>query len=123
MDEVWNEHGFHETLDLAAREIQLVWHVLPGASTTDINKHFQSHLNGIDAQLFEERIVFLSMLNDIDWTKYGYTEICMAQRQRSGSICGTIQARTSVLREACVKKRRGGKETPNVCPHCHQYYI
>ena len=34
------------TWNLAAREVQFIWHVLPGASTLNIKKHTQTFLNG-----------------------------------------------------------------------------
>ena len=38
-DEVWNEHGFDAKLNLAAREVQFIWHVDPGTHTLDMKKH------------------------------------------------------------------------------------
>ena len=52
LDEVWNEHRFHETLNLAAREEHFMWHVLSGASTLDIKKHIQKYLNGQNPDIF-----------------------------------------------------------------------
>ena len=46
LEDVWNEHGFAEKLSLAAREVQFIWHVLPGASFLDIKKHIQRYLTG-----------------------------------------------------------------------------
>ena len=40
LDEVWNEHGFDEPLNLAAREVQFIWHENLDISTLDIQKHF-----------------------------------------------------------------------------------
>ena len=46
LEDEWNEHGFVEQLNLAAREVQFVWHVLPRASTLNIKKHIQRFLKG-----------------------------------------------------------------------------
>ena len=50
-DEVWNEEGVDEKFDLTALEIQFIWHVLSSASTIDIAKRVQSHLNGARSTL------------------------------------------------------------------------
>ena len=40
-DEVWNEDGVDEKLDLTVREIQFIWHVPSSASTIDIANVFR----------------------------------------------------------------------------------
>ena len=70
-------HGFFEQLNLVAREVQFIWHVLPGASTPDIRKYIRRCLNGQILEPFDERIIFMSMFNDIAWTKKGDTETCL----------------------------------------------
>ena len=74
LDEVWNEHGFAEKLDLSAREIKVAWHVLPGASTIDTKKHIREWAQ---STMIEGRIVFLSMFNDIDWTQKRNEQRCL----------------------------------------------
>ena len=61
LEDEWNEHGFVENLNLPAREEQLIWHVLEGASTLDIKKHFQRYLNEQNPEPFDERIIFMSV--------------------------------------------------------------
>ena len=90
-DEVWYEHGFDEHLNFETREVQFLWHVYPGALAINIKKHSPTYLKGGVQNILEERIIFMSMFNDIDWTKEGKTE-----SQRSGSICDPIQDRTLV---------------------------
>ena len=92
-----------QNIDFVAQEVQFMWHVLPGASTNDIKKHIRRYLNGLIPELMEDRIIFMSMFNDIEWTKKGNTETCFAQCQ-SGSICDPIQARTLVVLVARVRK-------------------
>ena len=62
LEDVWNEHGCVETLNLATREVQFIWHILPGASTLDIEKHIQRYLNGQNPESFDERILSYSCL-------------------------------------------------------------
>ena len=84
----WRKYGTNTDL---TTEIQFVWHVLPGASTIDTNKLVQSRLNGLDPQLFEERTVFLSMFNDIDWTLEVKTEICLHNAKGVAAFASTFK--------------------------------
>ena len=97
----WRKYGTNTDL---TTEIQFVWHVLPGASTIDTNKLVQSRLNGLDPQLFEERIVFLSMFNDIDWTIKVKTEICLHNAKGVAAFASTLG------HWGLRQKRRGGTE-------------
>ena len=81
-----------------------IWHVLPGASNFDIKRLIKEYLNGQTPESFDERIKFMSMFNDIEWTKKGDSGNLFAQCQRSGSICDPSQARTLVLPRARVRK-------------------
>ena len=54
LDDVWKEHGFAEHLKFTAQEVQFIWHVLPCASTLDIQKHIQTYLNGRNPESFED---------------------------------------------------------------------
>ena len=55
-------------INLAAREVQFIRHVLPGASTTQIKRHTHEYLNGQTPESVDERTIFMSMFNDIEWT-------------------------------------------------------
>ena len=54
-------------INLAAREVQFIRHVLPGASTTQIKRHTHEYLNGQTPESVDERTIFMSMFNDIEW--------------------------------------------------------
>ena len=91
LEDEWNEHGFVENLNLPAREEQLIWHVLEGASTLDIKKHFQRYLNEQNPELFDERIIFMSVRREIQ------TSVCTVPKKCS--ICDKSQARTQPASE------------------------
>ena len=74
LDEVWNEHGFDKKMDLAARAMQFVWHVLPSADTIDIKNIFRVTCSGSIHNYLKNAFEFLSMFNDIRWTKKGNSE-------------------------------------------------
>ena len=69
--------GFIDKFNLAARVVQFIWHGLPGASTLEIKKDIQKYLNGQNPESFDGKIIFMSMFNDIEWTKKGSTETCL----------------------------------------------
>ena len=77
VEDVWNERGFVGNLILGAREVQLIWHIFPCASTLDINKHIQKYLTGQTPESLDESIIFMSMFNDMEWTEKGNTETCL----------------------------------------------
>ena len=70
------------------RSAIFIWHVLPGASTLDIN----------NPQSFADRIIVMSMMNDM--TKKGITEILLHTMQDNGAS------------EEPRQKIRGGMEMP-----------
>ena len=51
-------------------------------------------------QYYDERIIFMSMFNDIEWTKKGNTE----QVLHTAAFCDPIHARRQVLPGARVRK-------------------
>ena len=63
------EHGIVQHLTWAAREVQFIGHVLQGASTLDIKKHIQRYLKERNPESFDAGIMFMCVLNDIEWTK------------------------------------------------------
>ena len=99
LEDVWNEHGFDEQFNLAAREVQFIWQVLPGAHTIEIKKQFQTYFNGQVLESFDERIIFMSMFSDMEWTKNGNAETCLhSAKEVAAFATQSIQARTLVLR-------------------------
>ena len=81
---------------------------------------FRNTSTGENPESFDESVMFMSMFNNIEWTKKGNFETCFAQCQRSGSFCDTIQARTLVIPGACVREdvvERKSQRTPRTMGH------
>ena len=124
-----NEQGFVEKNNLAAREVQFVWHVSPGASALDIKKNIQKDLNGQNPQnplWWEDHVHVCVKRHWMDDKNKKYRNL-MAQCQRSGSICDPIEARPMVLPVARVaifvmerKFQRTSKETRYCLSHCRR---
>ena len=56
-----------------AEQIEFEWHIFPGRTSLKILHKIQKDLEeqNIESQTFEDQIIVLSMLNDIDWTRRG----------------------------------------------------
>ena len=76
------EHGFVEHSNLVALQVQFMWHVRPDASTIDMKRHFQFDLNELNPESFDERVIFMSMFNDTEWTEKGNAETCLHNAQK-----------------------------------------
>ena len=96
----------------AARKVQFIWYVPPGASTLNNKKHIQTHLNGRNPESFEDRIIFMSMFSDTDWTKKGNAEICLHNTRESGSILQRNSSQDTAVVSGLRQRRRGGTEIP-----------
>ena len=59
---------------------------------------------GTNPQCLDERIIFMSMLNDIEWTKKGNTEQVLHTANEVAARCDPIHARRRVLPGARVRK-------------------
>ena len=46
--------------------------------------------NNILPEHFEDRIIFVSMYNDVDWRKGGHEEMCMSNSSNVAAYAGTI---------------------------------
>ena len=68
--------------------MQCIWHVLPGASTIDINKHIQKYLIGQNPESFDAWIIFMCVFNDIQWTKEGSADTCL-HNAKEVAACAT----------------------------------
>ena len=65
--------------NLAAREVQFIWHVYPGAP------------NNRDPETCEERIIMLTLFNDIAWTKEGHFAGCFSNSEKVNNYARRFQ--------------------------------
>ena len=55
------------------------WKILPGHTTLDLLHEFQVLMENelkVQPQQIEDHIIFMSMYNDIDWTRKGNQQVC-----------------------------------------------
>ena len=71
-------HTFRELQGLDGEPIDFEWKVLPGPTAFDILHEIQADLQGkhITPEKFSDRIIFMSMLNDIVLNKKGNEHSC-----------------------------------------------
>ena len=58
-------------LGIDGEPIEFEWHIFPGLASLEIRRKIQKDLQeqDIEPEKFEDRIIFMSMFNDIEWTK------------------------------------------------------
>ena len=84
--EKWNGHvatvqvenSFSELLGLDAEPIEFEWTIFPGFTALEILHKIQSDLEGAhsEPEEFSDKIIFMSMFNDIDLNKKGNEDAC-----------------------------------------------
>ena len=60
--------SYKELLGIDVEAIGFEWNNFPGFSSLQILQEIQNDLWNIESEKFTDRIIFMSMLNDIDWT-------------------------------------------------------
>ena len=80
LEDVCNEHGF---VEISIWQPEKCNSFGTGAGTIDFKKRIQIYLHGLDPQSFEERIVLLSMFNDVDETpkKEMQSDVCTTPKK------------------------------------------
>ena len=66
----WDGIELKEKFDSLCQKVRMIWHVYPGAKTTDLVRDITDVLNDTNPDKFYgEDIIFMSMFNDVEWTK------------------------------------------------------
>ena len=75
-----NAPSYKELLAIDGEPIEFEWNVLLGFSSLQILQKIQENLRerNIKPEGFTDRIIFMSMFNDIDWTTKGNDGICIS---------------------------------------------
>ena len=87
-DEAWKQKLEWFTKSLEYRELDCIdgeplefeWNILPGQATLQLLRKIQTTMeeNRIQPEKFEDRIIFMSMYNDIDWRKAENKGTCIS---------------------------------------------
>ena len=76
-----------------------------GDPPEDPERHARSN---IEPEKFEDRIIFMSMLNDIEWTQRGYSETCVSNPNKS-RLTGR-DSREDIGHSSALETKRNGME-------------
>ena len=68
--------SYIELLGIDVEAIGFEWNNFPGFSSLQILQEIQNDLRNIESEKFTDRIIFMSMFNDIDWTRKGHDGMC-----------------------------------------------
>ena len=73
-----------DAVGIDGEAIELEWKNFPGFSSLAILQEIQKDLarNNIQPEEFTDRIIFMSMFSDIDWTKRGNDENCISSAEK-----------------------------------------
>ena len=76
--------SYKELLGIDEEAIKFEWNVFPGFSSLQILQEIQTDVRerNIEPEKFTDRIVFVSMFNDIDWTKKRNDVICVSNSEK-----------------------------------------
>ena len=105
-------------MEFDGEPVEFEWNTFAGHTTLDLLHEIQRMMaeNRIKLEEFEDRIIFMSMYNDIDWTTEGTFKKCISQARRFLELlCRNDDAqsrrkRTSrISSNKCVGPRNGGK--------------
>ena len=64
---------YRELNGIDGEPVELEWHIFPGHTTLELLHEIQRKMaeNRIRPEEYKDRIIFMSMYNDMDWTKDG----------------------------------------------------
>ena len=73
-----------EFLGVGGEALEFEWNIFPGFTTLQILREIQNDLQNENKspEQFLDRIIFMSMFNDIEWTKKNNEEICTSMSQQ-----------------------------------------
>ena len=76
--------SYTELLVIDGEAIELEWNIFPGFTSLQILQETQNDLQKrtIEPEKFTDRIIFMTMFNDIDWTRKGNGEICISNSEK-----------------------------------------
>ena len=72
------------TAKMRLQDEKVKWNIFPGFSSLQILQEIQndSRRRNIEPEKFTDRIIFVSVFNDIDWTRKGNDGICISNSEK-----------------------------------------
>ena len=84
VEEFRQSNSYRELLGIDGEPIEFDWNIFQGLISLEILQKIQQDLKdqNIEPKKFEDRIIFMSMFNDIDWTQRGSSERCISNSEQ-----------------------------------------
>ena len=81
-------HSVENFLGIDGEAIEFEWNIFPGFTKLQIIQQIQNDLQSENTtpEQFSDRIIFISMFNDIEWTKKYIKETCASNSERVKSF-------------------------------------
>ena len=83
LEEFRQSNSYKELLGTDGEPIEFEWNIFPGLTSLEISQKIRKDLKvqNNEPEKFEDRIIVVSMLNDIDWTRRGNSEQCVSNSE------------------------------------------
>ena len=84
VEEFRQSNSYRELFGIDGEPIEFEWKIFRGLASLEILQKIQEDLQDRNVELenCEDRIIFMSMFNDIEWTKRGISEQCISNSEK-----------------------------------------
>ena len=92
LEEIQQSNSNRELFGIDGELIEFEWNIFPGLTSWEILPKVQENVQdqNIELEKIEGRIIFMSMFNDIDWTKRGNSEKRILNSEQVKSYAKTL---------------------------------
>ena len=97
-----HSNSYRKLLGMDGEPIEIEWNIFPGLTSLEILQEIQEDVQdrNIEPEDFEDRIIFMSMFNNIEWIQRGNSETCISKFRTSQELREEIPARTLDIRRS-----------------------
>ena len=73
-----NSNDYRELFGIDGEKFEFEWNIFPGHTAVENLREIHTIMTGRNTrpEVFEDRIIFMSMFNDVDWTHDGNYKEC-----------------------------------------------
>ena len=98
---------FCELNRIDGKPMEFDWKILPGFKKAAILKEIQNKMGELqcDTADFKDRIIFMSMFNDIEWEARGNEELCENNSKIVAEYARQFFSRSLVFHEASIRDK------------------
>ena len=84
LEEFRQSNSYKELFGIDGEPIELEWNKIPGLTSLEILQKVPKDLKdrNIEPEKFGDRMIFMSMFDDIDWRKRGHSERCISNSEQ-----------------------------------------